>query len=249
MERLKHTVKSYDEELQRLSSIILEMGGMAESQIDAALQAMIERDGELAARTIEADKRIDHLEKQINEFAIRLLALRQPMATDLREIVAALKIAADIERIGDYAKNLAKRSLAMNQAAPVRPMYQVPRMAKLVQKMIKDTLDAYVTRDAEAALAVRSADEEVDETYNSLFRELLTYMMEDPRSITACTHLLFIAKNIERMGDLATNIAETIHFLVYGDEPEEERPKQDQTPYTRPDEIAPGGGSGGGEPR
>lgn len=243
MERLKHTVKSYDEELQRLSSIILEMGGMAESQIDAALQAMIERDGELATRTIEADKRIDQLEKQINEFAIRLLALRQPMATDLREIVAALKIAADIERIGDYAKNLAKRSLAMNQSAPVRPMYQVPRMAKLVQKMIKDTLDAYVTRDAEAALAVRSADEEVDETYNSLFRELLTYMMEDPRSITACTHLLFIAKNIERMGDLTTNIAETIHFLVYGDEPEEERPKQDQTPYTRPDEIEPGSNS------
>ncbi len=246
MERLKHTVKSYDEELQRLSNVILEMGGMAESQIDAALQAMIERDGDLAARTIEADKRIDHLEKQINEFAIRLLALRQPMATDLREIVAALKIAADIERIGDYAKNLAKRSLAMNQAAPVRPMYQVPRMAKLVQRMIKDTLDAYVTRDAEAALAVRAADEEVDETYNSLFRELLTYMMEDPRSITACTHLLFIAKNIERMGDLTTNIAETIHFLVYGDEPEEERAKQDQTPYTRPDEITPGGDSGKG---
>ncbi len=167
----------------------------------------------------------------------------------IRAKAKTLKIDADIERIGDYAKNLAKRSLAMNQAAPVRPMYQVPRMAKLVQKMIKDTLDAYVTRDAEAALAVRSADEEVDETYNSLFRELLTYMMEDPRSITACTHLLFIAKNIERMGDLATNIAETIHFLVYGDEPEEERPKQDQTPYTRPDEIAPGGGSGGGEPR
>jgi phosphate transport system protein len=160
---------------------------------------------------------------------MRLLALRQPMARDLRQSIAALKIASDLERIGDYAANVAKRSIALNQTPPVRPVYAVPRMGRLCQAMIKDMLDAYVERDADKALAVWLRDEELDEMYTSLFRELLTYMIEDPRNITACTHLLFIAKNLERVGDHTTNIAETLYFLVHGVPLAQTRPKGDRT--------------------
>jgi len=162
---------------------------------------------------------------------MQMLALRQPMAVDLRVITASLKISSDLERMGDYAANVAKRTLALSQSEPMRPMVGIPHMASLVQAMIKDVLDAYVERDVERAEAVWRRDEEVDEIYNSLFRELLTYMMEDPRHITPCTHLLFVAKNIERVGDHTTNIAETITFMVEGRAITEDRPKGDITSY------------------
>ena len=226
-----HTVKSYDDELTRLSGIITQMGGLAENQLAMAIQAMVKRDSELAAHTIERDAQVDDLEREVDNFVVRLLALRQPVATDLRTIVTALRIASDLERIADYAANVAKRAIALNQVQPVRPMHSIPRMGEVVQAMIKDTLDAYVAHDVQKAMAVWQRDEEVDEMYNSLFRELLTYMMEDPRSITTCTHLLFIAKNIERMGDHATNIAELIHYQVNGTPIRALRPKGDNTSF------------------
>src|ERR1700726_4639300 len=212
----EHIATGYDEELRKLSNTVAEMGGLAESQLGTAIEAVMTRDTELAARVVEGDVQVDQLERDVDNLAIRLLALRQPVARDLREIFAALKIASDLERIGDYAANVAKRSIALNQTPAVRPVYAVPRMGRLCQAMIKDILDAYVERDAEKALAVWLRDEELDEMYTSLFRELLTYMIEDPRNITACTHLLFIAKNLERVGDHTTNVAETLYFLVHG---------------------------------
>jgi phosphate transport system protein len=192
---------------------------------------VVKRDSDLASEIVKSDVKIDAIRTQVDDLAIELLARRQPMANDLRLIVSALRISSEIERIGDYAKNVAKRSIALNQAPMVRPVHAVPRMAALVQALIKDVLDAYITGDAAKADAVRDRDEEVDELYTSLFRELLTYMMEDPRSITACTHLLFIAKNIERIGDHATNVAELIHYTVKGEMPAEDRPKGDDTAY------------------
>ena len=212
----EHIIKSYDEELQRLDNTITQMGGLAESQLGAAIEAVVKRDSDVATQVIEGDVQVDNLERDIESLVVRLLALRQPMARDLRQSIAALKIASDLERIGDYAANVAKRSIALNQTPPVRPVYAVPRMGRLCQAMIKDILDAYVERDADKALAVWLRDEELDEMYTSLFRELLTYMIEDPRNITACTHLLFIAKNLERIGDHTTNVAETLYFLVLG---------------------------------
>ncbi|HYM30529.1 MAG TPA: phosphate signaling complex protein PhoU [Candidatus Cybelea sp.] len=226
-----HIVKSYDEELSRLSGTITQMGGLAETQLAMAIQAMVRRDSELAASIIERDAQVDQLERDVDNFVVRLLALRQPMATDLRMIVTALRIASDLERIADYAANVAKRAIALNQVPPVRPMHTVPRMGAVVQEMIKDVIDAYVARDVAKAMAVWNRDEEVDEMYNSLFRELLTYMMEDPRSITTCTHLLFIAKNIERIGDHTTNIAELIHYQVNGSTIKAIRPKGDKTSF------------------
>ena len=176
----EHIIKSYDEELQRLDNTLTQMGGIAESQLGAAIEAVIKRDSELATQVIEGDVRVDNLEREIEGLVVRLLALRQPMARDLRQSIAALKIASDLERIGDYAANVAKRSIALNQTPPVRPVYAVPRMGRLCQAMIKDMLDAYVERDADKALAVWLRDEELDEMYTSLFRELLTYMIEDP---------------------------------------------------------------------
>ena len=232
----KHTVKRYDEELNQMTDTILRMGGMVEQQLAKAITALITRDPELAATVIANDQPVDQLEHEIDQLVMRLLALRQPMAVDLRLITASLKISSDLERIGDYAANVAKRASALSQVEPMRPVAVIPRMSQIVQGMIKDVLDAYLARDAEKALAVWRRDEEVDETYNSLFRELLTYMMEDPRHITPCTHLLFIAKNIERMGDHATNVAETIFFLVTGKPLNEARPKGDTTPFaTAPD--------------
>jgi phosphate transport system protein len=225
----EHIIKSYDEELQRLDNALTQMGGIAESQLGAAIEAVIKRDSDVATEVIEGDVRVDNLEREIEGQVMRLLALRQPMARDLRQSIAALKIASDLERIGDYAANVAKRSIALNQTPPVRPVYAVPRMGRLCQAMIKDMLDAYVERDADKALAVWLRDEELDEMYTSLFRELLTYMIEDPRNITACTHLLFIAKNLERVGDHTTNIAETLYFLVHGVPLAQTRPKGDRT--------------------
>ena len=212
----EHIVKAYDEELNHLNDIIVRMGGLAEAQLAASVEAVIKRDVVLAARIIEDDDKVDELNYEVDTFALRLLALRQPMAADLRNIIAALKISSDIERIADYAVNIAKRSLTLSQMPAARPAHVMPRMARVAQQMIKDVLDAYVAQDADKAIAVWHRDEEVDEMYTSYFRELLTYMMEDPRKITPSTHLLFIAKHIERAGDHITNIAETIYFLVHG---------------------------------
>jgi phosphate transport system protein len=225
----EHILKSYDEELSRLSRSLIAMGGLAESQLAEAIQAVGKRDTELALRIVAQDAQVDQLDAEIEAQAIRLLALRQPMARDLREIVSALKISTDLERICDYAANVAKRSIALNQAPIAKPVGSIPRMGKLAQVLISEVLDSYVHRDAEKARAVWLGDEELDELYTSLFRELLTYMMEDPRSITAGTHLLFMAKNLERIGDHATNIAETVYYLIHGEPLTEIRPKRDQS--------------------
>lgn len=226
----QHIVKAYDEELNHLDEIIASMGGLAESQLADAIHSVIKRDSELAARTVEADARVDELEHEVDSFVVQLLARRQPMASDLRTILAALKISSDLERIADYATNVAKRAIALAQIPAVRPVHVLPRMAKVTQGMIKDVLDAYIEHDADKAIAVWERDEEVDEMYMSLFRELLTYMMEDPRTITPCTHLLFIAKNVERIGDHATNVAENVYFLVHGQPLLQSRPKgEDET--------------------
>jgi phosphate transport system protein len=225
----EHIIKSYDEELRRLNNTIMQMGGLAEGQLAAAIEAVMKRDSALAAHVVEGDAQVDRLEQDVDGLVVRLLALRQPMARDLREILAALRIASDLERICDYAANVAKRSIVLNQSPPVRPVYTLPRMVKLAQALTKDVLDSYVARDADKALVVWARDEELDEMYSSLFRELLTYMMEDPRNITACTHLLFMAKNVERIGDHATNIAETVYFLVNGTPLTQARPKRDSS--------------------
>jgi len=236
----EHIIKSYDEELERLNNMIVEMGGLAESQLAAAIEVVIERDSDRAIRVVEGDAQVDQLERDIDNLAIRLLALRQPMARDLREIVAALKIASDLERICDYAANVAKRSIALTQTPPIQPVQALPRMTRLALLLIKDVIDAYVARDADKAFAVWVRDEELDEMYASLFRVLLTYMMEDPRNIGPCTHLLFIAKNIERIGDHATNIAENVYYLVHGIPLEQARPKGDKSSL---EVVAPGQGT------
>jgi phosphate transport system protein len=208
------------------------MGGLAEAQLQIAIEALVARDAEQAARVVQSDARIDQIERQIGAQTIRMLALRQPMARDLREVIAALKISSDIERIGDYAANVAKRAIALTQSPPMRPVGGIARMGRLVQQIIKETLDAYSAHDAEKAIAAWKRDQEVDDMYNSLFRELLTYMMEDPRNIGPSTHLVFIAKNIERIGDHTTNVAEIVHFLVRGEDIAETRPKSDKTSFT-----------------
>jgi phosphate transport system protein len=237
----EHTVRSYSQELERLSNLLTQMGGVAEAQVKAAVAAVARRDANLAAQVMQADQRLDDYERAIDGEAIRLLALRQPMAQDLREIVSALKLSADLERIGDYAANIAKRSLALAQVPAVRPAAAIPRMGRLVEEMLKDVIDAYIERDVDKGIAVRERDEDLDGLYTSLFREVLTDMMEDPRTITPCTHLLFMAKNLERIGDHATNIAETIHFLVRGHALSADRQKGDTSSFAviTPDEIAP----------
>ena len=221
----EHTVRSYDDELTRLTNLISRMGGLAEAQLDGALQALPRRDSDLAGRIIAADARIDELEHDVHALTVRMLALRQPVAQDLRQIVGALKISGDLERIADYAANVAKRTLVLNQLPPVKPTSAVPRLGRLVQDILRKVLDAYIEQDCDKAVEVWRQDEEVDALYTGLFRELITYMMEDPRNITPCIHLMFIAKNIERIGDHATNIAESIHFLVKGKPISSERPK------------------------
>ena len=227
----EHTVKSFDDELKQLDSMIAEMGGMAEANLAGAVDAMVRRDTESALVIKKADKKIDALEIEIDDHAVRILALRQPMADDLRAVIVALKTAAVIERIGDFAKNIAKRTQALSQCPDLGAAKTIKRMAGMAQSMMTDVLDAYVTRDADKADEVRLRDEELDSLYTSLFRELLTYMMENPKNITASTHLMFAAKNIERIGDHATNIAENVHFLVHGQMPEEPRPKGDGSVY------------------
>jgi len=228
----EHIVRAFDEDLNKLDNIIAEMGGLAEHQLADAIEAMVRRDSALAEQVIASDRRIDALEKEVDELAVKMLALRQPMAEDLRVVITALKTSGIVERIGDYAKNIAKRSVAISQTPPIGPTKTIARMGAQVQAMIKNVLDAYVARDADKADLVRDSDSEVDLLHTSLFREILTYMMEDPRNISSCTHLLFVAKNIERIGDHATNIAENVHFLVHGSVPSERRPKDDQSSYT-----------------
>jgi len=227
----EHIVRAFDENLEQIRQIILRMGGMAESQLARAIQALSRRDAALAGEVVRDDNEIDRLEHELSQAAVTMLALRQPMGIDLREVVSALKVSSDIERIGDYAANVAKRAIALSQLPPVKPAYAVPRLARLAQDIFKEALDAYVQRDAVRAMDVWRRDEEVDEVYTGLFRELLTYMMEDPRNISPCTHLMFIAKNVERIGDHATNIAETVHYLVKGTPIVGGRPKGDASSF------------------
>ena len=226
----KHIVKSFDDELKAIDTTLAEMGGMAEAQLAKAVRALVRRDAEMAHEVIAEDKRIDEMEAELDRDAVRLIALRQPMAEDLRVVITALKTSANLERIGDYAKNVAKRTITLSQMPPIgSTAHTIERMADLAQGLVGSVLDAYIRRDLAAADDARLRDEEVDHIHTSLFRELLTHMMEDPHNITACTHLLFIAKNVERIGDHATNIAEYVHFMVSGEVPEDERPKGDET--------------------
>ncbi len=226
-----HIVKSYEQELKRLADLMAEMGGLVESQTALAALAVVEQDGGAAARTIEIDPRVDALEREVEQFVIRLLALRQPVANDLRKIVAALKITSDLERIGDYAANVAKRSLVLAQFSLPYSLTGIAHMARMVQENLKAVIDAVSETNAAKAIAVWRSDQAVDDIYNTIFRELITYMIEDPRNITPCTHLLFIAKNLERIGDHATNIAEKVHYTATGETLPETRPKGEHSPY------------------
>lgn len=228
-----HIVRSYDEDLESLKTMLAQMGGLVEKQLDDAIDALSRRDTALADRVIQNDEKVDVLEHQIEEKAIQTIARRQPMARDLREIMVAIRVASDLERTGDLAKNTAKRTHAISEALPRKLMAGVTRMGRLAQGQLKEILDSYSRSDAERAFEVWRADEELDALYNSIFRELLTYMMEDPRNISLCTHLLFAAKNMERIGDHATNIAENIHYLVHGKPLVEGRPKKDITSTLR----------------
>jgi len=223
-----HTVKSFDEDIAQLRAVITRMGGLCESQIAESVDALMSRNAEAAQIIIENDRRLDALEAEAEALAVRIIALRAPLADDLREIVSALKIAGVLERIGDYAKNIAKRSAVIAQSQPVGPAVIIPEMARLVVEIIRDTLDAFVDRDPVKALALLQRDQQVDEYYNSLFRALLTFMMENPHYITPSTHLLFVAKNLERIGDHATSVAEMVYYSVTGQRPAE-RPKNDFT--------------------
>jgi phosphate transport system protein len=229
----EHTHKAFDADLQEISRMVAEMGGLAEKEIGDAVDALVKRDTALAQRVMTADRATDALQRQIEEKVILTIARRQPMAVDLRDIIGAMRVANDLERIGDLAKNIAKRVVALNGDFPPQKLIRgVEHIADLVLTQLKDVLDAYARRDMAKAIAVWRGDAEIDAMYTSLFRELLTYMMEDPRNITFCSHLLFCAKNIERMGDHATNIAETVHYMVAGHALTEERPKGDTTSIT-----------------
>ncbi len=230
----EHIVRSYDEELRRLRDMITRMGGLAELQVADSTNALLERDSDLAEEVVRRDAQLDALEREIETFCIRLIALRQPVGADLRLIVAALKVAHDLERIGDYARNGAKRAIVLAQQPQLGSLNGFTRMARMVQENLQGAIDALVQNDAELADEIWAADEPVDEVYNGIFREMLTFMMEDPRNITAATHLLFIAKNLERIGDHATNIAETVQYAVRGETSAEERPKGDTSSYAVP---------------
>ncbi|MFN4204770.1 MAG: phosphate signaling complex protein PhoU [Agrobacterium albertimagni] len=228
----EHTHKRFDEELERLSTTLSEMGGLAEIQLAQALVALHTRDTEVAEKVIAEDARIDALDEAVQEQTVKLLALRQPMAVDLRVILSSIKIAAALERIADYAKNTAKRSIVLSGGnGPASAVRGIERLGRLVRTALKDVLDAFAHDDVVKARDVWERDEEIDEVYTGLFRELLTYMMEDPRTITACTHLLFMAKNIERAGDHVTNIAELVSFRSTGHVFEEVRPKGSAAMY------------------
>ena len=223
-----HIVSIYDEELKYLSRRISEMGGTAEQMVADSVRALVTTDAALAQKVISEDVILDTAERQINDKAIVTIAKRQPMAADLREIMGAIRIAAELERVGDLGKNTAKRVIAVQSSGMPRKLARgLEHLAELALMQLKEVLDVYATRSIEKAKAIRERDDEIDAIYTSLFRELLTYMMEDPRNITPCTHLLFCAKNIERIGDHATNIAETIYYMATGSQPEGERPKDD----------------------
>ncbi len=223
----RHIVTAYDDELQRVTRSVTQCGGLAEELVSQSIVALSRVDTEIARAVIEEDKKIDALQREIEAMAISLIARRQPMAADLREVFAAIRIANDLERVGELAKNIAKRVIAIqDEFHSQKVVHGVEHMAELALAQLKNVLDSYAARDVREADTVWARDEEIDTLHTSLFRELLTYMMEDPRIITFCTHLLFCAKNIERIGDHATNIAETVHYLVTGEALTEERPKQ-----------------------
>jgi phosphate transport system protein len=227
-----HIVSAFDRDLEAVQALVLRMGGLVEQATLDAARALETRDEELARRVQTGDAALDALEAQIHEECARVIAMRQPTATDLRTVLSVLKVASGLERMGDYAKNIAKRTSVLATFTPIDGTAgTVRRMAKQVEQMLKDALDALIRRDAALAADVRSRDQEVDQIYNSLFRVLLTHMLEDPRNITACMHLHFIAKNVERMGDHATGIAEQVIYLVTGQMPEDPRPKDDRTPF------------------
>ena len=230
--RIDHTAKAFDTDLQEIMRKVAEMGGLAERQIVDATRALVERDTELAERVIAMDPTIDAMQHEIEEKSILTIARRQPMAVDLREIVGAMRVCNDLERIGDHAKHIGKRVVALDgDFNPQKLIHGVEHMAALVSGQLKQVLDAYASRDLTTALAVWNGDEEVDNLCTSLFRELLTYMMEDPRNITFCMHLMFCAKDIERMGDHATNIAETVYYMIEGRPIADQRPKGDFTSF------------------
>jgi len=230
--RIDHTAKAFDTDLQEIMRKVAEMGGLAERQITDATRALVERDTELAERVIAMDPTIDAMQHEIEEKAILTIARRQPMAVDLREIVGAMRVCNDLERIGDHAKHIGKRVVALDgDFNPQKLIHGVEHMAALVAAQLKQVLDAYASRDLAAALAVWNGDEEVDNLCTSLFRELLTYMMEDPRNITFCMHLMFCAKDLERIGDHATNIAETVYYMIEGRPIADQRPKGDFTSF------------------
>jgi phosphate transport system protein len=228
----EHTAKAFDVDLQELSRMVAEMGGLTEKQIADSVDALAKRDTFSAQQVVGNDARIDALQREIEDKAVLTIARRQPMAVDLREVVGALRVANDLERIGDLAKNIAKRVMALDgEFHPTKLLRGVEHMGALVLSQLKDVLDGYAGHDLEKALAVWNGDEQVDSLCTSLFRELLTYMMEDPRNITFCIHLMFCAKNIERMGDHATNIAETVYYMIEGHAITEQRPKGDTTSF------------------
>jgi len=224
-----HIVTAFEADLKKLRDMIAGMGGLVERAVADAATALLDRDPEVAASVIEQDPKIDAEEHAVEQFAVRLLALRQPVADDLRQVIQALKVITDLERIGDYAANIAKRSIVINQVASSFSLSGLGQMALLVQQNLKSSIDAVGEADPQKAIAVWRADQMVDDLYNTIFRELITYMMEDARSITACTHLLFIAKNLERIGDHTTNIAELTYYAVTGESLPDFRPKGDQT--------------------
>ena len=213
----EHTIKAFDDEIDRLRGLIAEMGGRAEAAIENAMLALQRHDKVLAAEVVADDRRIDAIEAEVEKLVVEVIALRAPMANDLRDVIAALKIVSVVERIGDYAKNIAKRvPLVATNSRTVEPISLLPSMGQVAGEMVHDVLNAYAARDADLALAVVERDTVVDDFYNSVFRTLVTYMVENPKTISECAHLLFIAKNIERIGDHATNVAEMVYYAATG---------------------------------
>jgi len=230
---IEHTSKAFDSDLQELTRLVSEMGGLAERQIVDAVSALVRRDAALAEKVVKTDAQLDKLQRDIEERAVLTIALRQPMAVDLRAIVGALRLATDLERIGDLSKNIGKRVTSIDsEFQPLQLIRGLEHMTTLVQSQLRTVLDAYASHDLAAAMAVWKGDEQVDAICTSLFRELLTYMMEDPRNISFCIHLLFCAKNIERIGDHATNIAETVFYIIEGQQITDKRPEGDVTSFS-----------------
>lgn len=227
---MPHTVTLFDQELKAVAGRVSEMGGLTEAMLSDAVSALTRMDKDLARRVVAQDKRVDALQFEVEEQAILIIARRQPVARDLRDVIAAMRISNDLERVGDLAKNIAKRVIAIDGTFDSKKFaLGVEHMTELTQAQLKDVLDAYANRDEDTAVSVRERDDEVDAIYTSIFRELLTYMMEDPRQISICAHLLFCAKNIERIGDHATNIAENVIYMATGVQPMDDRQKQDET--------------------